>query len=827
MLKRVFKPFFKRFIGLFISMSFVSLLAITLLVTFGSSMTTLRKSYGDYLTNYEDVDELVTARYGDRKTMVDTAKSVEGVAKINPRLSLDIFVKKEDNSTIMSRVFSYDEDKDTIFKRCIESSVEPYTGEEKFNISISQKFANNNNFKLGDTIQLGYLNFFVDFYIYEIVNTPEGITPRVNDYVWTDSYNFGYMYIAEKELARGLDIYTKEFREMYDTDPDFKAAYDQLLIDLKEAGYNVPDILHIEPSEFVSMYANQLLIKNVEGADTKKIADELQSKLTNAGISVNGVSTSDALPYRLYMENAMRQINIASLFLPIFFYAITMIVVGLFINQIIKTMTPQIGVMMSIGVGKKDIVSIFVVFTLLMSLVASILGVFGGYGMSVIMINTMRKVYSMPFIPYGISVGWCAIAIGALFFFVELTTLISCKAIFKITPKDATISNESKRKKLPKWLDKSINKAPMNVRLATNSIAQNPKRFFVSTFSMFASIVLILLSGFFFVAKNEMINQSVKERLKYDAQVYFATQKDDAFLDELRKQESIEGVEDCLYTYLQAYSADKSQTTYLECLGVSEKAGDMVYIPPLEGKDGLHVLSEGLILNKYDAEKLGVKKGDFIIVDDKQVTVTDISYQYFHPITYMSKSQLSDLSLKAVTSYLVDLVDTKEAKNEFMNYLSENDPKSITVYTSNLGQDLYDIFNAMDIFIIIMIIFSIGISFVILSIMSQNALLEQQRQLSVFRTIGFTVNDISNFWSIQSALQLFLSALIGIPAGVGVSLILFKLVSSAGQVYPFVLNWMVVVMAVGFIFLVLLSTHLIAMFKIKRWNLADNTRSRE
>ena len=827
MLKAMFKPFFKRFVGLFISMSFVSLLAITLLVTFGSSLTALKNSYSDYLTNHENVDELVSVRYTDRENMVNIASKIEGVDKINPRLSLDIFLKKDDDSTIMSRVFTYNEEKDPIFKRYISSSIEPTTSEEKFNISVSEKFATNNNFKLGDTIKLGYLNYYIDFYVYEIVDTPEGITPRVNDYVWSDSYNFGYLYISENELARGLDVYTRDLRELYNTDPEFKQAYDELLQELREAGYDVPDILHYEPSKFVSMYANQLLIKNKEGVDAKVVAEALQNALIDAGINVNGVSTSETLPYRAYMDNAMRQLTIASLFLPIFFYAITMIVVGLFINQIIKTMTPQIGVMMSIGVGKKDIVSIFVVFTLLMSFVASILGVAGGYGMSFILIGTMRKVYSMPFIPVGISVGWCAIAIGALFFFVELTTLISCKAIFKITPKDATISNESKRKQLPKWLDKFINRSPMNVKLATNSIAQNPKRFFVSTFAMFASIVLILLSGFFFVAKNEMINQSVKERLKYDAQTYFATQKDDEFLQELKNQSSIVGVEDCLYTYVQAYSPDKSKFSYLECLGISENAGEMIYIPPLHGKDGLHVLSEGLILNKTDADKLGVKKGDTIIIDNQNVTVTDISYQYFHPITYMSKKQLNDISLKAVSSYLIDLVDTKEAKNEFMDYLSEKDPKSITVYTSNLGQDLYDIFNTIDIFIIILILFSIGISFVILSIMSQNALLEQQRQLSVFRTIGFTVMDISNFWTIQSALQLFLSALIGVPAGIGASMILFKLTSSASQVYPFVLNWMVILMAVGFIFLVLLATHLIAMFKIKKWNLADNTRSRE
>ena len=76
-------------------------------------------------------------------------------------------------------------------------------------------------------------------------------------------------------------------------------------------------------------------------------------------MEVKSENKGSILPYRLYIDNCIRQFQIATIFLPVFFYSVTMIVIGLFMNQIIKTMTPEIGIMMSIGVDKKDIISMW------------------------------------------------------------------------------------------------------------------------------------------------------------------------------------------------------------------------------------------------------------------------------------------------------------------------------------------------------------------------------------------------------------------------------------------------------------------------------------
>ena len=823
MIKTMLKPFFKRFFGLFISMTFVSMLAVGLLCCFGSCIVTARDEYQAFIKNYEDVDELVSTEFSSREKLLSVSQ-VDGVEKVDARLVVDCYLKNpnnpEEDKAKVARIFSFNEEDNNIFKReAIQKSKTPSA--TYVNISVSEKFARNNKFTIDQVVQLGFLDTYRDFYISEIVDTPEGIYPRANNYIWSDNYDFGYIYVEEKELGRGLRELAIEILEKVANDEAFKEYYDRAVA---VTGITIPDLLEVQnDAEYVNKFANQLMVKNKKDQVTDDMVNKITNHLDSKGVTVNSTLVRDYLPHIAYMNHALEQVQIASIFLPVFFYTITMIVIGLFINQIIKTMTPQIGVFMSIGIGNESIVGLFMIFTTIMGVVAGILGIPVGYGLSILMGNMMRKTYCIPSIGPGINPMVTIGAIVGLLIFVILTTLIATRAIFRITPKDATISNESKRKKLPKFLQKFIDKAPMNIKLGTNSIAQNPRRFFVSSFSIFASLVLIILSSFFYVSKNEMIDQSVNRRLNYDCQIYLTEKEDDAvFINGLKEQAKEDLFEECYYTYLKV-DVDSKDDVYLECLAVDEGPNELISIPNKSGRGSLDVPNAGIILPKSSAETLHVSKGDHISINNVSILVKEISYQYFHPITYLSKAQMDELGVSYVSSYILDVKNT----SQLLKYLSENRTQSLTVFTDSLSKDLHNIFDATDIMIYIMIAFSLGIAFTILCIMSQNALMEQQRQLTIFRAIGFTVFDISNVWTLQSVAQLFVSSLIGVPIGALSIYILLTLCSSSSQIYPFVFSWIAVLIAIGFVLAVVIACHLIAMRSISKWNIADNTRSRE
>lgn len=819
-------------------MSFVSMLAIGLFIAFGSTLINLDNRYDKFLNDYGYVDEQINTELEERETLKALKENVPGIDNLDIRFSLDTYLKKSEaktEKTLIARIFSYNEEENKVFNRYILSKTEPnYEKDENdyfkyINAGITRKFSLNNDIKLGDTLVIGYFDVYVKIYINEIVETTEGIYPRANEYIWSDNQGFGYLYVNEAEMGKGITNLANGIINRIDqekTEEDKQSVRDLFEGVIELLG--LPNFLdpNIDPN-YVTKYGNQILIRNQKGFYQDSVMADCLTYLENNSIKVSSSLTGAQLPYRVYMKNAQRQITIAAIFLPVFFYSVTMIIIALFMTQIIKNMTSDIGIMMSIGVGSWDIVSVFILFASIVGITSGGLGVGVGYAINALLTKIMIETYSIPILTFSIHPLIAVGAVLALVLFAEVATLFSCQAIFRITPKDAVISNESKRKQNPEWVNKIIDKSPMNIKLGLNSIFQNPKRFFVSTFSIFASFVLIMLCCNFYVSKEAMIGQSVNSRLNYDCQVYMREESTQEDIDAIKGLECVTSFEDCYYTFLKVENGSKS--TYIEALAIDENSTTgLVTIPNEKGSGQLQIPASGLIIPKTCADALHLKKGDQVRIGASYVKVEAISYQYFHPICYLSKTQMKTLkeassTITYVSSFLVN-VNNAEA---FEDYFTSNSIQCLTVYTNNLSKDLKAIFDAINIMLYIMIGFAFGIGFIILLIMSQNSLMEQTRSVSVLRLIGFTIGDVSRFWSLQSLLQILLSMIFAIPAGIGSSILLFTLASSSSQVYPFIFSWPVLGISFGFIVLTVLVCHSISMISVRNWNLANNTRSRE
>lgn len=84
-----------------------------------------------------------------------------------------------------------------------------------------------------------------------------------------------------------------------------------------------------------------------------------------------------------------------------------------------------------------------------------------------------------------------------------------------------------------------------------------------------------------------------------------------------------------------------------------------------------------------------------------------------------------------------------------------------------------------------------------------------------------------NYWAIQMVIQLVVAFLIGRPiATVAAKMFLGTLASDASY-YPFVNELSVYIESFSFIIIFSIATHLVIMFFVSRFNLAQNVQSRE
>jgi ABC-type antimicrobial peptide transport system permease subunit len=95
------------------------------------------------------------------------------------------------------------------------------------------------------------------------------------------------------------------------------------------------------------------------------------------------------------------------------------------------------------------------------------------------------------------------------------------------------------------------------------------------------------------------------------------------------------------------------------------------------------------------------------------------------------------------------------------------------------------------------------------------------------RMIGFKIKDISIYWLIQDLIFIIISIILAVPFTLFLSKALLDYASSNRQIYPFEIDIKIILFSVLFTVGVILISHIISMIKINKWNLADNTRSKD
>jgi len=110
MIKTMLKPIFKRYWGLFLSMAFVSSLAIGLFISFFSAIMTLRSTYQSYKYNYGQTSAIINTSFVLRSD-VDKAFIEYPDITLYKRLTVDTYLKKSDGRIITSRIYTSSENK--------------------------------------------------------------------------------------------------------------------------------------------------------------------------------------------------------------------------------------------------------------------------------------------------------------------------------------------------------------------------------------------------------------------------------------------------------------------------------------------------------------------------------------------------------------------------------------------------------------------------------------------------------------------------------------------------------------------------------------------
>lgn len=239
----------------------------------------------------------------------------------------------------------------------------------------------------------------------------------------------------------------------------------------------------------------------------------------------------------------------------------------------------------------------------------------------------------------------------------------------------------------------------------------------------------------------------------------------------------------------------------------------------------IKVHNDGIVLERHTAERLGVKKGDIIELNNVKLKVVEISEQSVNRIQYISKEQAQKIGDADLETIILNLKLGKE--QELLKHLIGNDSYLYTSFTDLSLKSNEKIFATYDLAAWIIIIFAVVIGFVIVINTALTNLLEQKKKLCMLRVLGFNHNQISRNWFGQSILQFITACVIGLPTGIYIAKIALKKISTVNREYVFVNDSKEYIITILLVFTYLLISHIVAMNSLKKWNITETVKEKE
>lgn len=515
-----------------------------------------------------------------------------------------------------------------------------------------------------------------------------------------------------------------------------------------------------------------------DGEEKIKDAQQEINKIENAQWYVQDRS---ALPeYVGFGDNADRIRAIAKVF-PILFFIVAALISLTTMTRMVEEQRTQIGTLKALGYGKLSIAGKYLNYALLATVGGSIFGVlFGEKVFPYIIVTAYKIMYThVPdvVIPYNWEYG--IMAAGAAILCTGLATLLACYK--ELASQPAVLMRPPAPKQGKRVFLERIPFIWKHLSFIWKSTIRNliryKKRFFMTVFGIGGCMALMIV-GFGLRDSIFAIGKLQYGELQlYDGMVILNT---DA--EEEDKKEPIEylssekAVSDIMEGYSKKITISKGkeeQEVYLSVPFDIEKNKEFQVFRNRITKKEFEMEKNSVILTEKAAQLLDVKKGDKIMLDDKdekqaELRVTDICENYMEHYLYISPETYREIygeNMESNTIYFkMKDFDKKGLKEIGENILSKRGALNVT-YTYNIQNQLDDMLESLDIVIVVLIISAGLLAFVVLYNLNNINITERKRELATIKVLGFYDKEVSAYVFRENILLTIIGVAVGVVLG--------------------------------------------------------------
>lgn len=509
-----------------------------------------------------------------------------------------------------------------------------------------------------------------------------------------------------------------------------------------------------------------------------------------------GVSTSYGLkthPSNQFLSDEIRGLGIFSRIMPGIFLAVGALVLNVLMVRLIDQQRTIIGTFKALGYYDWQIFAHYTKFAIALGMLAAVLGMVMGYGMSHAVTAIYKMFYEFPDLHSQIYPGTYAGGIAVALLCSIIGSLHAARSALSLNPAEAM------RPKPPVkggaiWLERFPrvwNRLSFGWRLTLRNVFRNRVRSAVGVFST-AMGAGLLMCGFMLTGAIAFLVSFQFEKVSHsDVDLRF---KDEVGRPALLEAAALTGVDlaepqfDLSCTFVHGPNRRRGAISGL-------KRERRLTIPrDLQGEP-IRIPENGLTMSRKLAQLLHVKPGDTVGIiptrgrrDELRVPVAELCDSYigmavYADIEYLSRVMSEEFTLTGVQLSVTPDESVREALYHDLKQLPA--VQSVNV-RANVIRNIKVIVETQRIFIVLIVIFAGVIFFSSLLNASLVGLAERRREVATLRVLGYTEYQVGGLFLRESLVINTIGTICGLPLGYALAYMLSRIYDTEMFRFPLV-----------------------------------------
>ena len=505
-----------------------------------------------------------------------------------------------------------------------------------------------------------------------------------------------------------------------------------------------------------------------EYTDNKK---EVEDKISEGKEELNEIEKpiwyifdrTDDQTYSTYIGQTKSIKSLATVF-PLVFYAVAVLVSLISMNRMVEDDRSEIGTLKSLGFTNREIITKYLFFSLIATLIGGGLGILLGLTIIPSLIFIIYKIlFILPDCYIGFNAHMSLTGLLIAMICICGSTLITAYKVLKDKP--AELMRPTSPVSGKKILLEHIalwHKINFSNKVTIRNIFRYKKRVLVTIIGICGCTALMLCG---FGIKDSIVditNKQYKETFTYNETIY----TDNINQEEINNMFSNKIIEETIIAYQKKATIDESTLTMIALDSKDFSKIFNTFDATTNKKKNL--TKNSIIITDKLAELQNIKVGDAITILDSDANeytfkITDIVKNYIGHYIYIDKSNIKEFEINTI--FLTTNAKSLEDQETLTKELLENDQVLNVIHTETLMESTSDMIKSLDLIIAVLVILAAALSFVVLYNLSNINIIERKREIATLKVLGFYDKEVDNYITRENLILTILGIIPGFILG--------------------------------------------------------------